>query len=71
MTNSIVFYSNKLKRDILARWEGEEPQVVYLDDLPFTVEEIEILAEKKPDAETLQSIWDAKETFGGTLTKGE
>lgn len=71
MTNSIVFYSKKLKRDIVAKWEGKEPQVVYLDDLPFTVEEIEILTEKRPDAEALQSIWDAKETFGGTLTKGD
>ena len=71
MTKSIVFYSKKLKRDILAKWEGDNPKIVYLDNLPFTTEEIAILVEKKPDAETLQSILDAKETFGGTLTKGD
>jgi len=70
MTNSIVFYSKKLKRDILAKWEGDNPKIVYLDDLPFTTDEIAILVEKKPDAKTLQSILDAKEIFGGTLTKG-
>jgi hypothetical protein len=48
------------------RWEGLSPQEVYVDDVPFTLEEIERL-KGITDAEGLKAALLIKQSFEGKI----
>jgi hypothetical protein len=62
-------FSRVLNRDITVTRVGENPEVVYVDDIPFSASETEILKSLKGSvtAEGLEAILLLKEVFEGRV----
>jgi hypothetical protein len=61
---SITANSEKLGRRITVSWPGDNPQLVFVDGLPFNLEEIGSLKQAKPTGSELEKVLLVKRLFG-------
>jgi len=65
----LVAYSKVLGRNIVVFWLGDNPNVIYVDQTPYTTEELCKL--KKASSKGVKNAHLIKKTFEGNLTDEE
>ncbi len=65
--NSLTFHSKALDRNVNLNWQGDDPKVIYVDQVPFTADEIETLKRMNPTGGDLRAVCRVKESFQGEI----
>ena len=65
---TITAFSKVLGRNITLSWTGSNPKVVYLDRVPYTLDEIERMKQVK-NPNLIKNTLQVKEIFNGKINK--
>ena len=65
--NSLVVFSKVLNREIVISWHDDSQKVVFVDQMPYTAQEIQRLKDRRIKPQELRTIHRLKETFEGQI----
>jgi hypothetical protein len=64
---TITVFSKVLRREVFISWEGDNPETVFLDGVPYSLEEIGKLKEAPLSVDDLKLIHETKRAFDGRM----
>ena len=67
--NMLPVFSEVLGRNIVISWQGKNPKVVYMDQTPYSLNEIQQLKSQELSAKDLKNIHDIKAEFDGHIVE--
>lgn len=67
--NTIAVFSKVLGRDIVISWKGKNPKVVYVDQTPYTLKEIQELKSRQLSVKDLKNVHNIKAEFDGHVVE--